>query len=207
LVFLIKKLLKFLNIFFICLFIISAYGQQASKRDILWGISHPISAIKIKKISKSVIVIYNLNELKLELDSFENGGKVDAFRHTFFMAAFAQKIKISKLRKLGIVHERGNYRQFLKNQTENKEIPDSMGTVMDLFNNELGYKIGKANKNLLLPDLKHIVLKEIQNGNALIIKRNKKGNYLDCENNIINVVQFLKNWYVPKCLVKSDYVY
>jgi hypothetical protein len=82
-----------------------------------------------------------------------------------------------------------------------------MGTVMDLFNNELGYKIGKANKNLLLPDLKYIVLKEIQNGNALIIKRNKLGYYLDCENNIINVDQFFKKWYVPKCLVKSDYVY
>jgi hypothetical protein len=200
-------LLKLLNIFFGFIFFINAQGQSANNLDIIWGLIHPISAIKIKKISKSLNVIYNLKEIKLELDSFENGGKLDAFRHTFFMAAFAQKVKISKLRKLGIAHEKGNYRQFIKNQTENKEIPDSMGTVMDLFNNELGYKIGKANKNLLLPDLKLIVLKEIQNGNALIIKRNKMGKYLDCENNIINVDQFFKKWYVPKCLVKSDYVY
>ncbi len=200
-------MLKLLNIFFGFIFFNNVQGQIATNRDFIWGLIHPVSAIKVKKISKSVIVIYNLKELKLELDSFENGGKLDAFRHAFFMAAFAQKINLSKLRKLGIAHEKGNHRQFIKNQTENKEIPDSMGTVMDLFNNELGYKIGKANENLLLPDLKNSVLKEIQNGNALIIKRNKMGNYLDCENNIINVVQFFKKWYVPKCLVKSDYVY
>jgi hypothetical protein len=200
-------LLKHLNIFFGFIFFINAHGQSANDRDIIWGLFHPVSAIKIKKISKSLNVIYNLKEIKLELDSYENGGKLDAFRHTFFMAAFAQKVKISKLRKLGIAHEKGNYRQFIKNQTENKEIPDSMGTVMDLFNNELGYKIGKANKKLLLPDLKYIVLKEIQNGNALVMKRDKTGNYLDCENNIINTTLFFKKWFVPKCLVKSDYVY
>ena len=200
-------MLKFLNIFFACLFINGAHAQQVSKWDILWGISHPFSAIKIKKISKSLIGIYNLNELKLELDSFENGGKLDAFRHTFFMAAFAQNVRISKLRKLGLAHEKGNYRQFLKNQKENKEIPDSMGTVMDLFNNELGFKIGSENNKISLIDLKNSVLKEIQNGNALIIKRDKLGNYIDCENSIIDITLFFKKWYVPKCLVKSDYVY
>lgn len=196
-----------MNIFFGSVLFISAQGQRATNRDILWGISHPISAVRIKKISKSVSDIYNLNELKLELDSFENGGKLDAFRHTFFMAAFAQKIKLPKLRKLGLAHEKGNYRQFVRNKKENKEIPDSMGTVMDLFNNELGFKIGSGNNKMSLIDLKNSVLKEIQNGNALIIKRDKLGNYIDCENSIIDITLFFKKWYVPKCLVKSDYVY
>ena len=80
------------------------------------------------------------------------------------MAAFAQKIKIKKLKKLGIAHEKGNYRQFKKYQNEEGERPDSLSNVMDLKNNDLGLKIGSENKKISLADLKELVINEIKNG-------------------------------------------
>src|SRR4051812_7654223 len=69
-----------------------------------WAILHPFAALKVHKINRQALVIYNQPFLKTELDHFSNGGKLDAFRHVFFMACFAQKIKIKKLRKLGQAH-------------------------------------------------------------------------------------------------------
>jgi len=121
------------------------------------------------------------------------------------MAAYAQKITIKKLRKLGIAHEKTNHRQFLKSKTEDNELPDSLGSVMDLKNNEIGFKTGSANKNLTLEELSRQVLNVIKKGNAFIMRRNEKGVYLDCDGRIIDLKLYLKKWAVPKCLVASDY--
>ena len=125
----------------------------------------------------------------------------------FFMAAFAQKIKIKKLKKLGIAHEKGNYRQFKKHQNEEGERPDSLSNVMDLNNNELGLKIGSENKKISLAELKELVINEIKNGKAQVIKRNHSGAYIDCNNNTINLKLYSNKWYVPKCLVPSNHIY
>ncbi|MDP3557845.1 MAG: hypothetical protein Q8T03_10755 [Bacteroidota bacterium] len=182
-------------------------AQKTSKQEKIWAFKHPFSAVKIKKLYRQVSPIYKQSLNKLLLDSFNNGGKLDAFRHTYFMAAFAQKVKVKKLRELGIAHEKGNQKQFIKQQTEEGELADSLSNVMDLNNNELGYKIGKENKNLSLEELRQLIIKEINEGKALIMKRNKSGNYLDCNNNIIDLKLYLHKWYVPKCLVSSDYIY
>lgn len=177
---------------------------KLSKYEKRWAIFHPFAAIKVNKISKKCFVIYKQPNIKTELDTFTNGGKLDAFRHAFFMAAYAQKVKVEKLRKLGKAHEKGNYRQFLKSQLEDGERPDSLSCEMDLLNNELGFVIGKSNKKLILEELKNAVISEIKNGKAFIIKRNVFGNYVDCNNQEIDIFWFSKSWFVPKCLIKSD---
>jgi hypothetical protein len=149
-------------------------------------------------------VIYEQPNTKIALDNFNNGGKLDAFRHVFFMAAFAQKIKIKKLKKLGIAHEKGNYRQFKKHQNEEGERPDSLSNVMDLKNNDLGLKIGSENKKISLADLKELVINEIKNGKAQIIKRNKQEMYVECNDQIIDMQLYKGKWFVPKCLVPSN---
>ncbi|MDP1800605.1 MAG: hypothetical protein Q8L81_04590 [Bacteroidota bacterium] len=189
---------------FLLLFSFS-YGilaQKPFKQELWWSVWHPFAALKVKKIHKKVSIVYNANNTKLLLDGYTTGGRLDAFRHAFFMAAFAQKIKIKKLRKLGIAHEKGNYRQFLKRQSENGELPDSLGSVMDLANNELGFKIGSENKKKTLEELKGEVIKEINNGKALVMKR-ANGSYVDCNNKIIDSLSYKGKWFVPKCLVPS----
>ena len=185
-------------------FLGSMYGQKPFKEELFWSIWHPIAAFKVKKLYSKAYEIYNHPNTKIELDNYNNGGKLDAFRHVYFMSVLSQKIKVKKLRKLGIAHEKGNYRQFKNHQNEEGERPDSLGNVMDLINNELGFKIGSENKKNSLGELKEIVITEIKNGKSVIIKRNKHGMYVECDNKIIDMQLYKGKWFVPKCLVPSN---
>ncbi len=168
-----------------------------------WALFHPFAAFKIKTIYKKCMPIYIETKKNNALDQFENGGDLDAFRHCFFMAAFAQKVKPKKIRKLGKAHEKKNYQDFKKSKLEFGETPDNLSTVMDLFNNELGFAIGTENKKIDLIELSKQVIKEINNGKALKMKRNNLGEYLDCQGQIINLNNYKNKWNVPKCLVKT----
>lgn len=169
-----------------------------------WSLLHPFAALKIKSIYKQVLPYYKSVKQNAELDQFENGGQLDAFRHVFFMAAFSQKVKAHAVKKLGIAHEKGNHKHFLQSITEEGELPDSLSTVMDLANNESGIAIGKNNPELNFESLKNKVLLEIKSGKALYFKRNSAGDYLTCDNKIIDLSQFKKKWSIPKCLIKTN---
>jgi hypothetical protein len=199
---LLKYFLYSLFIYFILLSNTAA-SQHLSKFEKRWAIWHPIAALKIKHIGKACYKIYNSHQLKNELDSFENGGKLDAFRHLFFMAAFAQKVNAKKIKKLGIAHEKTNYQQFLNNTLEHNELPDSLSTVMDLYNNNIGINLGKQNKKLDYTQLKTLIINQINAGTALIIKRNLKAQYVRCNNQLLPII---KAWQQAKCLVNSNYI-
>lgn len=123
------------------------------------------------------------------------------------MACFAQKVKASKIIKLGIAHEKSNYLLYQKKSFENGELPDSLSTVMDLLNNQTGIEIGLQQKKLNYEKLDFVVIEAIKNGKALIMKRNSSGSYLTCENQVIALNSYKGKWNTPKCLVKSNYVY
>lgn len=169
-----------------------------------WAVFHPFAAIKIKKVYKNALPFYNEVKKNNVPDPFGNGGKLDAFRHVYFMAAFAQKVKGKKVRKLGIAHEKGNYKDFQRGIQEDGEIPDSLSTVMDLKNNETGIRIGSQNKSSDLKTLSELVLKALKNGEAYYLKRNASGNYLNCNNEIVDKELYKGKWYVPKCMIRTD---
>jgi hypothetical protein len=169
-----------------------------------WALFHPFAAMKVKKIQDECVKNYDQRELRQSLDSFPAGGKLDAFRHVYSMAAFSQKIRTGKIRRLGEAHEKGNYRQFKKQQLEEGEKPDSLSSVMDLKNNDLGITIGCNNRSLDLRALGQLVIGAIDEGKALVFKRNNRGEYLDCENKPVDPKKYARRWYVPKCLVRSD---
>jgi len=177
--------------------------SRLSKYEKRWALLHPFAAYKVKKISKACYRFYNQPSLKQQLDTFSNGGQLDAFRHVFFMAAFAQKVSTKKLRQLGMAHEKANYRQFVQARQEEGEIPDSLGTEMDLKNNELGLTEGRKNRSLSAEELRQLVITGIRSGRAFIIKRNKAGNYVDCNDRVIDMKVYARKWNIPKCLVSS----
>src|SRR5688572_30184107 len=183
-------------IFFNCL-LLQSQPPRLSKEEKCWVALHPVAAIRIKHITSKCDVLYKHSNIKPELDSFPNGGRDDAFRHVFYMAAYAQKIRYKKLRKLGEAHEKGNYRQFLKSQLEEGERPDSLSTVMDLKNNDLGLAIGCDFSKLTLLELERLIVYEISKGRATIMKRNKLGQYLDCDDKLINLSEYQDKWQVP----------
>ena len=185
----------------------SLWSQKFSERsphEKYWVVFHPLAAIKVKKIYKKCLQYYNEIKKMRVLDTCENGGKLDAFRHAFFMAAFCQKIKVNKIRKLGMAHENGNYSHFLDGINEQGELPDSLSGEMDLQNNELGLKIGSANPKINLDTLRNKVILEIQKGNAVYFKRNKLNQYVNCTGEIIVLEDYRMKWFVPKCLIKTN---
>jgi len=90
---------------------------------------------------------------------------------------------------------------------EDGERPDSLSSVMDLHNNELGFVIGANHKHLKPEELSVLVIKEIENGKALIMKRKKNGAYLDCNDQVLEIKTYSEKWFVPKCLVPSSSSY
>ena len=195
---------------FIIIFIFLVDGMFAQKfsdrscYEKRWAFFHPFAALKVKKIYKKCLPYYETMKKSNALDSFESGGKLDAYRHAFFMAAFTQKIKIRKIRKLGIAHEKGNYKHFLNGINEQGELPDSLSSVMDLQNNELGFVISEANKKTSLNILNSAVVFEIVKGKALYFKRNTSGLYLTCDEQIIILDNYRNKWFIPKCLIPTN---
>lgn len=175
------------------------------RAEFFWALLHPFAALKVKSIGKKCdLVAADRATLVARLDSFSNGGRLDAFRHCFYMAAFAQKVSARKLRRLGVAHEKTNYRQFRKGLAEYGERPDSLSTVMDLANNETGFLLGAQHPATPLPDLKELVIVAITEGKSSVMKRNRQGEYLDCEGKPIARGHYYGAWYVPKCVVPSD---
>jgi len=172
--------------------------KAISLPEFKWAVLHPIAALKVKKIKRNCDKYYQDSSLKFQLDRFENGGKLDAFRHVFYMSAFSQHIKTKKLRKLGEAHEKGNYRQFLKGGKEHGELPDSLGSVMDLKNNEIAFKLSTKTNYLRLEELKNEVIALIKNNGVYFILRDENGNYLNCERQVIRIAN---KWQNDKCLV------
>lgn len=173
---------------------------RTSRYEFWWAVGHPIAAFKVKKIYKKVSKLYDENLLKVKLDPYSSGGKLDAFRHVFYFAAFAQKIKPKKVLKLGKAHEKTNYLDFKRGKQEDGLTADSLSCVMDLLNNEVGVKIGRENTNISLEELKQKVIELVNKGDVYHILRDKEGRFIDCNNNVIDMSIYKGKWHVPKCI-------
>lgn len=145
-------------------FIQQTFSQHKGKYQYLWAIFHPIAAIKVNHIYKKNYPLYLQIKTNAILDTLENGGKLDAFRHTFFMACFAQKVKPKKLIKLGIAHEKDDCvrKKYLSSY-------DSLNSKMDLHNNIIGIELGKKYKKIPTHQLKDTIVNYILNNKLIII--------------------------------------
>ncbi|MHB8261124.1 MAG: DUF6973 domain-containing protein [Bacteroidia bacterium] len=175
--------------------------HSLSKYEKRWAIGHPFAALKIRKHQREMYAVYTQVKQQKLLDTLENGGKLDAFRHTFAMAYFSKFVGVKKLRKLGIAHEKANRWQFLHLMPdEDGELPDSLSSVMDLNNNAIALGLAKQVKKLNTEEIKLKVVALINADGVYYMKRNAQGQYLDCNNQIIPPER-LKVWNTPKCLV------
>jgi hypothetical protein len=177
-----------------------------SKYEKRWAVFHPFAALKIKKHQSEMYAVYKEVKMQRLLDTFENGGKLDAFRHCFGMAYFSKFTKVKKLRKLGIAHEKANHWQFLHGKPDEAgEMPDSLSSVMDLRNNEVGFSLRPEIKNLSASEIKLRIIELIQKGQTWIIRRNQQGAYVTCDGEVIPPEKIKGTWNIPKCLIRSDH--
>ncbi len=180
-----------------------AFGK-VSRPEKWWAITHPFVAgkaykltIKAREATKEM-----LNDSTIDHDS--NGGQLDAFRHSYWMALLSQKISPRKAKQLGIAHEKGDYLAFKKHRMEDGALPDSMASVMDLYNNETGIAIGKTNKKLTETELKILIKQKVLSGEVKVLRKDKDKNYLSCDGAKIDLQQYLHQWNIPKCLADSN---
>jgi hypothetical protein len=177
--------------------------SSLSKPEKCWVILHPFVAKKAfnetKNVLKIVDSIKNTNIIGRDL----NGGKLDAFKHSYWMAALAFRIGKRKAILLGKAHEKGNYLQYKKHKLEDAILPDSVSCEMDLFNNQKGIDVLEKNSCTQQTIIEQLI-NAINKGELKVIKKNSIGNYLNCKGEEINMNQFVGQWNIPKCLVNSN---
>lgn len=180
------------------------YKRHISGPEFWWAAGHIFIAHKAFRITRKCLAVTDSVKQSNELDRDSQGGQLDAFRHSYWMARLAQKINPRKAQKLGIAHEKGNYIDFKKHRTEDGILPDKISSAMDLYNNERGLNVGFQNRRVDADSLRMLIIKAIKNGEMITIYKDKEGNYLQCNDSLINLSDYINTWNIPKCLVPSS---
>jgi hypothetical protein len=200
----------FFTFIFFCsfsgLFSQSAFKQfkKLSRPEKCWVISHPCKAKKAMLVTKKVLAAVDSIKKEGTLGTDLNGGRLDAFKHAYWMAALALKIGSKKALKLGKAHEKGNYIEFKKHKLEDAILPDSVSSAMDLHNNENGiYELGNCKTFRSEKEVQQKIIHALENGKLRIIKKDRQGNYLYCDGTFIDTNEWAGKWNIPKCLIAS----
>ncbi len=139
------------------------------------------------------------------MDQISNGGKIDAFRHGYWMYNLAREIGPKKALSLGNAHEKGNILDYKKGRLEEGLVPDSIGIEMDLLNNGIAVHSAQANiDNVDQVEIDQLIIKMIKNGDFFIIKMDRMGNCLDLLGNIIPKEEWNGVWHNKRVLISSE---
>jgi len=176
--------------------------SNISSPEKTWVYFHPFKAKKAFLISKEA---ENTKDSISEIiGNDNNGGHLDAFKHSYWMARLSQKIGKRAAFSLGKAHEKGNYKTFKKHKKEDGFLPDKQSSEMDLFNNSIGISIGNFNKKTSKQDIIQQLLDSLHAGKLRILRKNNSGNFLDCQGKIIPLDSLKNKWNTRKCLIKSN---
>lgn len=200
----------FLSILLLFLFVgcsptLKSSFKKLSKPERSWVIWHPFKAKRAYRISleaeKTKDSIQNTNLIGKD----NNGGQLDAFKHSFWMARLSQRIGKRAAFTLGKAHEKGNYQTFLKRRLEDGMLPDKPSTDMDLYNNNIGISVGKQFKKASKPQLISVLIDSIRQGKMRVLLKDNNGHFLDCDKKRIPLDSLKHKWNTKKCLVNSNY--
>ncbi len=201
-----------MKLFWVFLFLssLNTYSQskaqsffELSSPEKWWVIIHPFKAKRALIISQDALKVTDSISETNQIINDINGGQSDAFKHSYWMARLAQNMGAKSSLKLGIAHEKGNYKTFKKNRLEDGYLPDKISSDMDLHNNRIGIQIIEKNESLVKYDLIEEVIFNIQLGKMKVIKKDDQGNFLNCAGNIIPLNSLEGTWENDKCLTNS----
>lgn len=169
-----------------------------------WVVLHPFIAQGAYHIS--IEATEKVKEISTDttFDGDPNGGQLDAFRHAYWMARITQEYGWRRARSIGKAHEKGNFRSFKKHRHEDGMIPDKPSCQMDFLNNDVGIQIGKEHLKATSLEITQIIKEQILIGKLFILKKDKQGNYLKCNGEIILPEEMKGLWETPKCVVTSN---
>ena len=169
-----------------------------------WVKRHPLAAFRTHNIADTVKAKCQTMLKDTDFDGDLNGGMVDAFKHTLWMALTAQKIGYDKALSLGQAHEDGNRLEYEADPKRAKTPQDSIASRMDMLNNVVGARIGVNNPDASFAKIVAMVRQSVLDGKCWKIKKKDKNTYLDADGNKIDIHQYDDNWVIPKVLVPSN---
>lgn len=178
--------------------------KKLSHQKKMWTLLHPFKAKKALYVSREANRVADSIKKSPLLDGDASGGQVDAFRHAFWMASLRQEIGLNAARSLGKYHERENYKTYKKRKLEDGIIPDKISSTMDLFNNEIGLSFTRKGSKTPKNGLIYRIINAIHAGKLRIIKKDKNGLFLTCNNEHITQESLKGKWKNNKCLVNSN---
>ena len=123
---------------------------------------HPLVALDALSITMNTRKVTKEHAKNPLLDEYNTGGKLDAFRHVFWMASLSAEIKWKKAWRLGNAHEKANKKDWRKGRYEDGSPPDKIAGEMDYWNNKIGLDIGKSNQSMSEEDLIQLVIRASQ---------------------------------------------
>ncbi len=170
----------------------------------VWVMKHPFVALPAYRLTKRVLGVTNQKKSDSILDGDANGGQVDAFRHSFWMAMLAQKIAYNKVIALGLAHEKDDYRNYKRDLIEDGSPGDSLASLMDKINNKAGADIGHANRSCSERELEDLICKAIKDGKMVVLWKDTKQNYLTCQGDVLSMEEYKGHWFKPKCIKASN---
>ena len=205
---------KYSFVFFFILLLDISYAQEQKEihgihslgpHQKWWTITHPFIALRAYKYTKKALAATAEMKKDTALDKDSNGGQVDAFRHSYWMAILSQHINWKKALRLGRVHEKDDYVFYRRDKIEDGSPGDSLASAMDLFNNKAGAEIGHFNRKISETELRQLIIHAILDGKMQVLLKDDQGVYLDCQRNPISMENWKGSWYKPKCLQPSNY--
>ena len=201
------------KILFLAFLIVSiSVSGQSSLKDFfklsgpirVWVVFHPFSAKKSLKIANETNRVTDSIVKTDALDGDASGGQVDAFRHAYWMARLTQEMGERAAISLGKAHEKENYLTYKKRRLEDGVVPDEISSEMDLYNNNQGVKLISKGSKVSKKGLIYRIVNAINSGKLKVIKKDKKGNFLTCNGEIIAKEELKGKWKNNKCLISSE---
>tara|TARA_R110002049_G_scaffold120471_8_gene274907 strand:+ start:5532 stop:6149 length:618 start_codon:yes stop_codon:yes gene_type:complete len=169
-----------------------------------WAVFHPFVALKSMKISSKSRLLANSDSIKTIFGNDGNGGGLDAFRHTYWMASLSQEIGNKKALKLGIAHEKGNRKDFEKKRLEEGQLPDRISVDMDLHNNAVGVLLTQKNGVMTQEELIKRIYSLYSSGKLVVVKKDSSLNSLTIDGKIIPDGDWQGKWENDRVLIPSN---
>ncbi len=179
--------------------------RKLSRPEKCWVSFHPIKAKKALIVTKEVQLAVDSIKQTGIIGTDNNGGKLDAFKHAYWMASVALEIGKKQALKLGKAHEKGNYLQYKIRLLEDAILPDSVSSEMDIKNNAVGVNsFGRCHFTITEKELQDLILLKLQSAELFVIKKDEKENFLTCDGTVILLKEWVGKWGIPKCLIASN---
>lgn len=168
-----------------------------------WVIWHPFKAKRALNISLEVLRVTDSISKTERIGHDRNGGKLDAFKHSYWIAFLSEEIGETAALKLGEAHEKGNYETFKNGKLEDGFLPDKPSSEMDLFNNKMGAELSRNKIEATNSHLINGVIEMIESGDLRILKK-EKATFLTCNGQVITDEELKGKWLNDKCLIPSN---